>query len=118
MYSLKHISILKKNLISLGTLEAFGCRYAIEGRVIKVNKGTLVVMKGCKFGSVYTFYETTITIIAVTISILSDSNITKLWHILLEHMSRKCPRMLSKRGLLDGQNTRVLNFYEHCIFEK
>ena len=36
---------LKRNLISLGTLEALGCKYTTEGGVMKVTRNSLVVMK-------------------------------------------------------------------------
>jgi hypothetical protein len=40
---------LKKNLISLGTLESLGYKYSGESGVIRVCKGSLVVMKGNHF---------------------------------------------------------------------
>lgn len=36
----RHIPELKRNLISLGTLESKGCRYSVEGGVLKVLKGS------------------------------------------------------------------------------
>jgi hypothetical protein len=39
---------LKKNLISMGTLNSFGYKYSDEGGGIRVSKGSLVVMKGNK----------------------------------------------------------------------
>lgn len=33
----RHISDLKRNLISLGTLESLGCKYSAEVRVLKVS---------------------------------------------------------------------------------
>jgi hypothetical protein len=47
-----------------------------------------------------------------------DTDITKFWHMCLGHISEKGLHMLSKRGLLDGQNIGVLDFCEHCIFGK
>ena len=42
----RYILGLKKNLISLGTLDKIGCRITCEGGVMKVARGSLVVMKG------------------------------------------------------------------------
>ncbi|KAF3671488.1 hypothetical protein FXO37_08023 [Capsicum annuum] len=42
---------LKKNLISLGTLESLGCKYTGEGGVLEVSRGGLMVMKARKFGT-------------------------------------------------------------------
>ena len=38
----RYIPNLKRNLISLGTLESLGCKYSFEGGVQKVSKGALV----------------------------------------------------------------------------
>ena len=40
----KHVPDLKKNLISLGTLDATGCKFTAVGGVMKVSKGAMVVM--------------------------------------------------------------------------
>ena len=49
----RHVPWLRKNLISLGTLDKNGCRISCQGRVIKVIRGSLVVMKGEMNGSLY-----------------------------------------------------------------
>ena len=41
----RHVPELKKNLISLGTLDSNGYNYKGEGRAIRVSKAALVVMK-------------------------------------------------------------------------
>jgi hypothetical protein len=46
--NVRHIPDLKKNLISLGTLDSLGYKYTGEGGVIRVSKGSLVIMKGNK----------------------------------------------------------------------
>jgi hypothetical protein len=51
--NVRHIPDLKKNLISLGTLDSLGYKYYGEGGVIRVSKGSLVVMKGNKFDGLY-----------------------------------------------------------------
>ena len=42
----RHVPDLKRNLISLSTLDAKGYKYTSEGGVLKISKGTLVVIKG------------------------------------------------------------------------
>jgi hypothetical protein len=39
---------LRKNLISLGVLDDLGYSYSSKGGVMKITKGTLLVMKGRK----------------------------------------------------------------------
>jgi hypothetical protein len=44
----KHVPEVEKNMISLGTLDLNGYGYKLEGGVIKVTKGVMVMMKGQK----------------------------------------------------------------------
>ena len=46
--NVRHVPDLKKNLISLGTLDSNGCKYTAEGGVIKISKGILLLRKGIK----------------------------------------------------------------------
>ena len=41
-----HVPDLKRNLISLSTLDSEGYKLTGEGNALKINKGALVVMKG------------------------------------------------------------------------
>ncbi|XP_047312656.1 uncharacterized mitochondrial protein AtMg00300-like [Impatiens glandulifera] len=56
--------------------------------------------------------------IVVITSSLSDDDVTKLWHMLLGHMSENGMTDLSKQGLLDGKSINELKFYENCILNK
>ncbi|KAG8486777.1 hypothetical protein CXB51_020123 [Gossypium anomalum] len=95
-------------------------RYTAESGVLKISKGSLVVMKGQrKTAKLYVLQGSTVTgDVAVASSSLSDDDITKLWHMRLGHMSENGMVELSKRGLLDGQGICKLNFCEHCVFGK
>ena len=75
-----------------------------ENGVIKVSKGALVVMKTCGVNSLYSLQGSTGTDSTAikSSSSLSDSDITKLWHMHLGYMSGKSLDILSKRGLLCG----------------
>ncbi|KAG8474425.1 hypothetical protein CXB51_033824 [Gossypium anomalum] len=114
------IAELKRNLISLSTLDSKGYRYIAESGVLKISKGSLVVMKGQrKTARLYILQGSTLTgDTAVVSSSLSDDDITKLWHMRLGHMSENGMVELSKRGLLDRQEICKLNFCEHCVFGK
>ncbi|KAG8479428.1 hypothetical protein CXB51_029898 [Gossypium anomalum] len=118
--NVRHVPELKRNLISLSTLDSKGYRYTAESGVLKVSKGSLVVMKGQrKIAKLYVLQGSTVTgDAAVASSSLSDDDITKLWHMRLGHMSENGMTELSKRGLLDGQGICKLNFCEHCVFGK
>ncbi|KAG8474442.1 hypothetical protein CXB51_034036 [Gossypium anomalum] len=73
---IRYVPELKRNLISLSTLDSKGYRYTVESG-----------------GS---------TVTSVASSSLSDDDITKLWHMRLGHMSENDMAELRKRGLLDG----------------
>ncbi|KAG8500272.1 hypothetical protein CXB51_004359 [Gossypium anomalum] len=116
----RHVPELKRNLISLSTLDSKGYRYTVESGVLKISKGSLVVMKGQrKIVKLYVLQGSAVTgDTAVASSSLSDDDITKLWHMRLGHMSENGMAELSNRGLLDGQGICKLNFCEHCVFGK
>ncbi|KAG8481529.1 hypothetical protein CXB51_026324 [Gossypium anomalum] len=93
----RYVPELKRNLISLSTLDSKGYRYTAESGVLKISKGSLVVMKGQrKTAKLYVLQGSTVT----------------------GHMSENGMVELSKRGLLDGQGICKLNFCEHCVFGK
>ena len=44
--NVRHVPDLKKNLLSLGALEAQGCRFIGEGGGVTVIKGAITILKG------------------------------------------------------------------------
>ena len=47
----RHVTGLKKNLLSLGQLDDLGCKTHIEKGVLKIIKGALVVLKAEKIAA-------------------------------------------------------------------
>jgi len=117
--NVRHVSDLKKNLISLGTLKSNGYKFLAEGRVLRVSKNSLVVMKGKKVNTLYILQGSTMTGDAAVL-VLEDPYLdtTRLWHKRLGYMSERELHVLSKQGLLCGQKTGKLDFCEHCVFRK
>jgi hypothetical protein len=76
--NVRHIPNLKKNLISLGTLDSIGYKYSGEGGVIRVSKGSLVMMQGNKVDDLYFLQGSTVT---GSVDVSSDA--TQLWHMWL-----------------------------------
>ena len=76
----KHVSHVKRNLISLSTLDSKKYKYIGEGGVLKVSKGVLVLMKGHKrFAKLYVLQGSTITgDVVVASHSLSNGDITRL----------------------------------------
>ncbi|KAG8479047.1 hypothetical protein CXB51_028919 [Gossypium anomalum] len=118
--NMRHVSELKRNLIWLSTFDSKGYKYTTESRVLKIFKGSLVVMKvQRKTIKLYVFQGSTITGDAdVASSFLSDDDITRLWHMHLGNMSENNMTELSKRGLLDGQGICKLKFCKYYVFGK
>ena len=46
----RHVKGMKKNILSLGQIDSHGCKTHIEIRIMKIVKGTLVLMKAEKIG--------------------------------------------------------------------
>ncbi|KAG9453140.1 hypothetical protein H6P81_006044 [Aristolochia fimbriata] len=84
----RYVPDLKRNLISLGTLDSIGCKYSAEGGAMKVSRGVLTVMKGRKIGTLYVLDGSTVTgSTTVASASLTESETTRLWHLRLGHMS-------------------------------
>ncbi|KAG8492784.1 hypothetical protein CXB51_010266 [Gossypium anomalum] len=96
---IRHVPELKRNLISLSTIDSKGYIYTVESGVLKISKGSLIMMKGQrKTAKLYVLQGYTITgDTAVTSSSLSDDDITKLWHMRLGHMREWHDRIEQKR---------------------
>ncbi|KAG8481224.1 hypothetical protein CXB51_025964 [Gossypium anomalum] len=96
----RYVPELKRNLISLSTLDSKGYRYTAESGVLKISKGSLVVMKGQrKTAKLYVLQGSTVTgDAAVASSSLLDDDITKLWHMRLGHMSENGMVEVPSRG--------------------
>ena len=81
----KHVSGLKKNLISIGQLGSKGCVSTFIDKTWKVTKGALVVAKVEKVGTLYLCKGN----IDSSIALFSTGTYTTLWHHRLGHMSEK-----------------------------
>ena len=53
--NVRHVPDLKKNLISLGTLDSNDYKFSVEGGVLRVSKNSLTVMKGKEVNTLYIF---------------------------------------------------------------
>jgi len=114
----RYIPKLKRNLISLGTLESLRCKYLAEGGVLKVSKGSLVLLKANRIGSLYVLQGTNVTGSVAVSSSVAKNDVTKLWHMRLGHMSEKGMHLLSKQGYLGKHVIGKLEFCKHCAFGK
>ena len=86
----RRILNLRKNLIYLGVLDDLGYSYSTKGGVMKITKGTLLVMKGRKVNQLYRMIENTVVGGAAVITpTKSSTDDTKLWHMRLGHIGER-----------------------------
>ena len=75
----RHIPDLRKNLISLDTLDRNGLSFYPKGGVLKMSKGVMTVIKGQRLlGNIYILLHTTVVGVVV---LKSKSNNIALWHM-------------------------------------
>ena len=119
MTNVRHMPDLVKTFLSLSTFDSQGYNYSGGGGVLRIGKGALIFIKGILVNGLYLLQGSTI-VGAATVSLADpNSNNTRLWHMLLEHMSEAGMSILRKRGLLiNGQKIGKLDFCEHCVFGK
>ena len=115
--NVRHVLELRKNLISLGVLDTNGYKTFIQGGVMKIYKGILLVMKAKKVGNLFQLEGRTESDHASTVS-ENDSDSIRLWHQRLGHMSERGLKNLSYRMLLRSLKSSKLYFCKHCIYGK
>jgi hypothetical protein len=110
----RHVPYLRKNIISKEHLEIEGCISIFTYKAWKVTKGSLVIAKGEKVGTLYLCTSN----IDSSISLASTGMDTSLWNHRLGHMSEKGMQILQKRNLYPDLKQIDLDFYEHCVYGK
>jgi len=112
----RNVPQLKRNLISVGTLETLGLVVSIRDDVLKMTKGSMVVMKGVRRNNLYCLKGSTVTG-QVEPSISSDSVCTQVWQMKVGQGGKKSLQALAKKGSLEGTATCNLAG-EHNILNK
>uniref|UniRef100_A0A803NUK4 GAG-pre-integrase domain-containing protein n=1 Tax=Cannabis sativa TaxID=3483 RepID=A0A803NUK4_CANSA len=86
--NVKYVPNLTKNLISVGTLDDVGNSNKIENRVMKITKGSMVMIKGEKRNGLHYLIGETVTGEVSLASNSEDANAI-LWHRRMGHISSK-----------------------------
>ena len=83
------------NLISVGILEALGHEVSVRDDVLKMTRGSMIVLKGVRRNNLY--YSNGSTVIGqVMTSTNSDNDCTQLWHMRLRHTGEQYLQTLAK----------------------
>ncbi|KAL5555285.1 hypothetical protein UlMin_037521 [Ulmus minor] len=89
-----------------------------EKGVLKVSKGSLVVMKGVKDKSLYLLQGSTGIGMAATVTEPGKNFSVSLWHKWLGHVSERGLHERGKQGLFGIEKLGGLDFCEHCVYGK
>ena len=84
----RYVPQLKMNLISVGALEALGLVISVRDGVLKMIKGSMVVMKGVRRDNLNYLKGSTVTG-QVETSSSSDDSCKKVWHVKVEKGGEK-----------------------------
>ena len=115
----RYIPKLKKNLLSLGTLESKGFTIILQNGILKVVLGALVVMKGIRRNNLYLYQGSTAVGTTATISEVDKvAEMSRLWHMRLGPAGEKSLQTLAMQGLLKGAKTCKLDFCKQCVLGK
>ena len=102
------------HIISTGQLESEGCISIFTDKVWNVTKGSLVIEKEEKVGTLYLCTGNTDSFISLS----STGMDTTLWHHRLGYMSEKGMQILQKTNLFPNLKKIDLDFCEHCVYGK
>lgn len=115
----RHIPELKWNLVSVGMLDSHGFCCKVEGGVLKVLKGSLVIIKGRLDNGLYILQAKVIIADASTrTSTDIQQSRAQIWQKRLAHISYEGLKELRKQGLLGKDQMTGVQFCEHCILAK
>ncbi|KAH9714562.1 hypothetical protein KPL71_020696 [Citrus sinensis] len=96
----RHVNGLKKNLLSLGQMDSHGYKNHVENGIMKIVKGTLVLMKVEKIGvNLFMLKGETLHEADACVALNGEES-TMMWHLKLSHMSEQGLKILSERKLL------------------
>ena len=111
-----YVPQLKRNFIFVGALEVLGLVISLRDGVLKMIKGSMVVMKGIRRDNLYYLKGSTVTG-QVETSNSSDDNCTRVWQVKVGHGEEKSLRAPAKKGSMEGAVTCKLEG-EHSVLDK
>jgi len=119
LQGVRHVKGLKKNLLSIRQLDDLGYKTHIEGGILKVLKGVLVVMKTEKLAAnLYTLLGDMLQDADVSVASANQEELTTMWHRKLGYMSERGLKILAELNLLPELTSVSLPFCEHCVISK
>lgn len=112
----RYMPSMSRNLISYGCLDKAGCHYEGNDGMIQFYKGDQKVLAGKYKDGLY-YLDGVVSKSEVVVAKL-DTDLTKVWHSRLGHMSQKNMDVLVREGYLTKKDIQTLSFCENCVFGK
>lgn len=114
--AIRFVPELKRNLISLGTLDSDGYHYKSENGILRVFKNDSLKLIGKLCSGLYVLQGK--TLLGEVNTIEQQNKEGSLWHKRLAHISERRLSCLYKQGLIGDQKPDHIDFCEHCIIGK
>ena len=116
--NVRYVPRLKRNLISLGTLDELGYSYKAENDFMHIFKNNDLILTGTNKHGLCVLNGCSLFPVDVSFACVVKSDKTDLWHLRLCHMSQKDMQTLSNQGYLNSVSACSLNFYEPSTLGK
>ncbi|GJV06418.1 retrovirus-related pol polyprotein from transposon TNT 1-94 [Tanacetum coccineum] len=114
----RYIPELKRNLISLGTLEKEGYTIKMQSGKIKVINGSRVILSGIRRDNCVYSLDGHAMAGELNASVEEKDSLAQVWHKRLGHMSEAGLQVLEKQGLFGKKSLGKLDFCENYVLGK
>ena len=112
----RYVPGLKRNLISLGTLDELGFSYKAENGFMHVLKDNNLILSGTKKHGLYILNGCYYPSVNVHTACTIKSDETELWHLRLGHMSLRGIQALKTKATLDQCLPGPWTFVSHVFW--
>nr|GFA82742.1 retrovirus-related Pol polyprotein from transposon TNT 1-94 [Tanacetum cinerariifolium] len=116
--NVRYILELKRNLISLGTLDREGYTVKLRNGRVNVIKDSLMVLSGTMKGNCVYSLDGWAELGEASVGIQEKKSLTQVWHKRLGHISEAGLHELEKREVLGNKGLGKLEFCENCVLGK
>ncbi|GJW00834.1 retrotransposon protein, putative, ty1-copia subclass [Tanacetum coccineum] len=118
LHNVRYIPELKRNLISLGTLEKEGFTVKLQSGKVKVINGSRVVLSGIRRDNCVYSLDGHAMAGELNASVEEKDSLAQVWHKRLGHISEAGLQVLEKQGLFGKKSLGKLDFCENCVLGK
>ncbi|GKA21706.1 retrovirus-related pol polyprotein from transposon TNT 1-94 [Tanacetum coccineum] len=116
--NVRYIPELKRNLISLGTLDREGYTVKLHNGRVKVIKGSLMVLSGTIMENCVYSLDGWAESGEVSVGIQEKESLAQVWHKRLSHIGEAGLHELERRDMLGKKGLGKLEFCENCVLGK